>query len=320
MIKCLECGIETNRLQWTHFKFNCTGKFSNSKEYKLAYPNAVLVSAEVAAKTALTKEKLITKYGIDEGIIRWDQYRAKQADSNSFEYKHKKYGWTIDQFNDYNSSRSQTLEKMIKRHGENLGTKKWLAYCERQAYTNSKIYFVEKYGVEEGNAKFLQLNAEKGSSSNPHTLSTRLGISIDEAVTLILNRSVRPGNIWGSNIEQEFTTMLIDTYGSLEYTTFTRPYGRWSTLLGTYVIYDIKHKDCIIEFNGDYWHANPALYKNDAIIRGRTALEIQEHDRKKLKTATDLGFRTYTVWEAEFKLDKQQTINRVIAWMQSGQK
>jgi hypothetical protein len=209
---------------------------------------------------------------------------------------------------------------MIKRHGENLGTKKWLAYCERQAYTNSKIYFVEKYGVEEGNAKFLQLNAEKGSSSNPHTLSTRLGISIDEAVTLILNRSVRPGNIWGSNIEQEFTTMLIDTYGSLEYTTFTRPYGRWSTLLGTYVIYDIKHKDCIIEFNGDYWHANPALYKNDAIIRGRTALEIQEHDRKKLKTATDLGFRTYTVWEAEFKLDKQQTINRVIAWMQSGQK
>jgi len=320
MIKCLECGMETSRLQWTHFKYNCTGKFSNSKEYKLAYPQAVLVSADVAAKTAITKERLIEKYGIEEGTIRWNQYKVKQADSNSFEYKRKKHGWTVEQYNEYNSSRAQTLEKMIARHGEKLGTTKWLAYCERQAYTNSKTYFVNKYGTEEGTSRFLQLNIEKGSSFNPQLVATKLGISLDEAVTLILNRVVYPGNIWGSNIEKEFTTMLIDNYGSLEYTTFTRPYGRWSSFLGTYVIYDIKHKDCIIEFNGDYWHANPSLYKNDAVIRGRTALEIQEYDSKKLKTATDLGFRTYTVWESEFKLDKQNTINKVKAWMQSGQK
>jgi hypothetical protein len=150
--------METNRLQWTHFKYNCTGKFSNSKEYKLVYPQAVLVSADVAAKTAITKDRLIKKYGIEEGALRWDQYKAKQADSNSYEYKRKKYGWTIEQYTEYNSSRAQTLEKMIARHGENLGTSNWLEYCERQAYTNSKIYFIEKYGVEEGTARFLKLN------------------------------------------------------------------------------------------------------------------------------------------------------------------
>ena len=320
MIKCLECGMETNRLQWTHFKYNCTGKFSNSKEYKLVYPQAVLVSADVAAKTAITKDRLIKKYGIEEGALRWDQYKAKQADSNSYEYKRKKYGWTIEQYSEYNSSRAQTLEKMIARHGENLGTSNWLEYCERQAYTNSKTYFIEKYGVEEGTARFVKLNIQKGSASNPQAISNKLGISIDEAVALILSRHVRSGNTWGSNIEQEFTTMLVDNNGPLEYTTFTRPYGRWSPLLGSYVIYDIKHQDCIIEFNGDYWHANPALYKNDAIIRGRTAQDIQEYDSKKLKTAIDFGFRTYTVWESEFKLDKQNTINKVTEWMQNGQK
>ena len=34
MIKCLECGFESSRLQWTHFKFNCTGRFNNGTEYK----------------------------------------------------------------------------------------------------------------------------------------------------------------------------------------------------------------------------------------------------------------------------------------------
>ena len=29
MVKCLECGFESSRLQWTHFKYNCTGRFAN---------------------------------------------------------------------------------------------------------------------------------------------------------------------------------------------------------------------------------------------------------------------------------------------------
>lgn len=319
MIKCLECGFETDRLQWTHFKFKCTGKFNNSKEYKLAYPDAELVSKELSAKTAVTHRRLVEKYGEQVGTSRWNIYKEKQAKSNSFEYKQKKHGWTKEQYDHYNSSRAQTLSKMIERYGEYEGNLRWISYCERQAFTNCRTYYIEKYGQELGLQKFLHLNKQKSSAVNPELLSIKLGISLDEAVQIILSRTTNTGDVWGSNLEKEFTTMLIDKIGELEYSTFTRPYGKWSVLLGSYVIYDIKHLNYIIEFNGDYWHANPKIYKDECVIRGRTAAEIQEYDYKKLKTVEDLGFKTYTVWESDFKQDKHELIRKVVAWMQNGQ-
>ena len=59
MPKCLECGFEASRLQWTHFKYKCTGRFSNGREYKKVYPSALLVDKELAKNTAITKNNLI---------------------------------------------------------------------------------------------------------------------------------------------------------------------------------------------------------------------------------------------------------------------
>ena len=94
-------------------------------------------------------------------------------------------------------------------------------------------------------------------------------------------------------------------------------YRKWSSLLNSYVIYDVVHKNCIIEFNGDYWHANPGIYVESALIRGSKAVDIWRKDMLKLKTATDLGFKVLTVWEQEFKSNKALTIEKVIKWMLS---
>ena len=163
----------------------------------------------------------------------------------------------------------------------------------------------------------MDINKRK-ASSNPILVSERLGITVDEAIEVILSRQ-NSSEFWGSNIEKEFTAMLINAVGELEYTTFTRPYGKWAHLLNSYVIYDIKHKDFVIEFNGDYWHANPRIYKEDAIIRGKTAKQIQHRDSLKCQTAIDLGFRVLTVWECDFRANKQDTIRKVTEWIQSGQ-
>lgn len=92
MPKCLECGVDLPRLQWTHFKYKCTGRFNNSKEYIVAYPNAILVDPELAKRTAVTLENLILKYGSEKGTNRWKHYLEKQATSNSFKYKKEKHG------------------------------------------------------------------------------------------------------------------------------------------------------------------------------------------------------------------------------------
>ena len=316
MIKCLECGFESNRLQWTHFKYKCTGKFDNGKEYLKVYPNALLVDPLLAKTTAVTLDNLIKKYGIEKGQQRWESYRSKQAYTNSFEYKKEKYGWTKDQFDQYNSSRAQTLEKMIERYGEIEGIKRWQIYCERQAYTNTKKYFIDKYGLENGYRKYLEVNKNK-AVNNPMILAEKMAITVEEATDIIIKRQK---NFFSSNLEKEFTTSLEEKIGPLEYTSFSKPFGKWSTLLNTYVVYDIKHKNCIIEFNGDYWHANPKIFEDTAEIRGKSAKEIRNRDMLKLKTVEDQGFRTLTVWESDFINNKQHTVEKVAKWILNEQK
>lgn len=321
MIKCLECGFETTRLQWTHFKYKCTGKFKNSKEYKIAYPKAELVDPSLVKKTSLTLANFVNKYGDIDGKLRWGEYRKKQAISNSYEYKNQKYGWDESKFKEYNSSRAQTLHNMIAKYGEKEGTIKWMNYCERQSYTNTLLYFKEKYGNDSGLLKFKQINKLKAEANSPLAIAEKLGITVDEAIELILSRNTNTGKTWGSNLEKNFIENLEAQLGfSLEYTTFSKPYGMWSKLLNSYVIYDIKHKNCIIEFNGDYWHANPKIYKDEAIIRGTQATCIRQKDQLKLQTAIDNGYLTYTVWESDYKENKEKILKEVYEWLLNGLK
>ena len=311
MIKCLECGFESSRLQWTHFKFNCTGRFNNGTEYKKYYPNAKVVDKDLAKKTAITLDNLIKKYGDIDGVRRWESYKHKQAESNSLEYKKEKHGWTDNQFKEYNNSRSQTLEKMISRHGETEGISKWESYCSRQSYTNTKLYFINQYGEDAGTKRYIEINKKK-SVGNPKVLAEKLNISLSEAVDIIISRQK---NFFRSNLEKEFIQLLEEKMGPLEHTSFKNPFGKWSNDLKTYVVYDVKHKNRIIEFNGDYWHANPKIYREDAMIRNKKAVDIWERDMLKLKTVEDLGFFTLVVWESDFNFNKVKKVEEVIEWI-----
>lgn len=309
---CKECGFTSVRLQWTHFKYNCTGRFKNGKEYQNAYPGSKLVDDQLAKRTAVTLENLQKKYGEIDGQTKWDEYKSKQAYTNSFEHKKEKFGWTKDQFDSYNSSRSITLENMIKRHGEELGIIKWAEYCDRQKFTKSKNYLIEKYGLEEGTKKYLDINRKKIEPHDPKLLSEKLSISLDDAVSLICNRRTYK---YTSLLEQEFINLLGQQIGPIEHSSLKRPFGKWCHSLNRYVIYDIKHYDCIIEFNGDYWHANPLYYHETDCIRGVPAKDIWEFDRQKIQLATDTGFRVMVIWENEFLNDKNKTIEKVKKWI-----
>lgn len=313
MPKCLECGKDLPRLQWTHFKFNCTGKFKNGKEYIKAHPGAKIVDDSIVKSTAVTLANFIKKYGDEEGASRWETYKQKQAESNSFEYKKKKHNWTRDQFDAYNKSRSVTLENLIKKYGLELATKKWESYCDRQKYTKSKEYVIATYGEE----TWERLRIAKNAPHNPAIIAATYGITYEQAVEKIVARFQTR---YTSNLELEFIQSLEQRIGPLEYTTLKKPFGRWNHYKDGYVVYDIKHNDCIIEFNGDYWHANPSIYGPNDLIRGKEAKEIWEHDAVKLKIVRDLGFRVRTVWERDYLHNKDRTINEVVDWILNTQK
>ena len=73
-IKCEECRVIVTRLQWTHFKNKCSGNIKTIAEYKLKYPNAVLISPRLREIAGVTKESMIFIHGEAEGLKLWKKY------------------------------------------------------------------------------------------------------------------------------------------------------------------------------------------------------------------------------------------------------
>lgn len=62
----------------------------------------------------------------------------------------------------------------------------------------------------------------------------------------------------------------------------------------------------IIEFHGDYWHCNPKKYAADYLNKKKSmyAHEIWAHDAKKKMLAESAGYRLISVWDSEYKKNK----------------
>ena len=86
---------------------------------------------------------------------------------------------------------------------------------------------------------------------------------------------------------------------------------------GSYKRYDFKIGNCILELNGDYWHANPKKYKPDDILIMHhinvIAKDIWESDKLKIQLAKDNGYKVVVLWESEMK--KMSNID-LFEWIQ----
>lgn len=315
MPKCLECGFTAKRLQWTHFRYQCTGKFQNGTEYREAYPGAKLVDDDLCQKTAVTESNLIKKYGELEGKAAWEEYRSKQAASNSFEYKQKKYGWTHDQFNEFNKSRAITLSNMIAKYGEEAGAGKWIQYCERQAYTNTKAYFIEQYGVTEGTSRYRAVCRAK--KHTPEVVAERHDCTAAEAEQIIRNYNQPPS--FSSQLELDIARRISNSLGKkLDYSALTKQYCVWAN--NKINFYDIVHNDRAIEIHGNYWHCNPVMYESNFYHSpsGLLAEDIWQKDEDKIQGLLDLrGIETLVIWESEYTDSPDETIKRCVKWIQN---
>lgn len=77
--------------------------------------------------------------------------------------------------------------------------------------------------------------------------------------------------------------------------------------------FDIKIKNCIIEFNGTYWHLDPRKYLPDYFDTSRKvyARDVWECDRIKTQLAEDNGYKVFIVWQSDWKNNKQEVIESV---------
>jgi len=95
---------------------------------------------------------------------------------------------------------------------------------------------------------------------------------------------------------------------------------RYNSNKGFYV--DCLYNNKIIEFNGDFYHANPKLYESDSIIKIsntkiKTALEIWKADEFKIKTLKKLGYDILIIWELDIVKNKEKTLNKCIKFLEN---
>lgn len=293
MLQCRECGKKLNRINWRHLRYSCNGTMTKEKEYVEKYPNEPIVQEELAKKTTISLENFIKKYGEEEGTKRFDHYRKRQADSNSFEYKQKKHGWTKEQYVDFNKSRAVTLDNLIKKHGEIIGLEKWTQYCERQAYTTTLEYFVQEYGDKDGTIKYE--NFVKSRFQN-------IGIV--------------------SNIEEQMVNDIIVKMGvELDYSCKTFQFSVKNDISRQY-FYDIVHGKNVIELYGDYWHMNPQKYQHNQLNEtiGKTAQEIWDYDQRKIDTIKKIGYDVKIVWEYDLRKNYDGVIDECVKFLLDQQK
>ena len=82
---------------------------------------------------------------------------------------------------------------------------------------------------------------------------------------------------------------------------------------GTRYYYDftIPSKKIIIEYNGDYYHANPYFYKNDDIILTQKAEDIWKKDFIKSKVALENNYSIFYVWESYYFKNKDEILYKL---------
>lgn len=290
--------------------FNTFNKFVS---YAFDIPEDIINN--VNKSSAITLENMIIKYGEEEGTKRFNQYKEKQAYSNSFEYKQNKHGWTKEEYDKFNKSRAVTLENLISKHGEEEGTKIWESYCERQSYTSTDEYLIEKFGEEEANNIKLckshnlkgfiaKYGEEEGKRKyDDYIKNTQYNKTYSESSLIFFNnlinemkeRNIIYGDIWYGEREK----LQWSKNGDLYYFDFFIP--------------ELK---LVIEFNGDYWHCNPNRYEPDYYHphKKMTAEQIWMYDKIKQDVIEkEFGYNIITIWEKDVKKNENEIIKMIIS-------
>lgn len=104
---------------------------------------------------AISKEEYIRRHGIDE----WKRYNASKG--SSIEKMIKKYG--IDEgtkrYNDANAKRAGTLENYIAKYGIDEGTKRHNSRIENDKIKGTLTGYISRYGKDAGTEKYNEKNS-----------------------------------------------------------------------------------------------------------------------------------------------------------------
>lgn len=250
---------------------------------------------------------MISKYGEKEGLVR--HTKKMENHYNPWDYKRiMSYSGVTENEAKKIIGIKQTRDKeyYANKYGYEIGIEKYDNANKKRAYANTKQYYVEKYGEELGLIKYNELCVNRGRHSKLEFFVDKFGEEegkkkYNELIKLKVNYFPN----FSSNVELEFNqsifNLLSDSikkhfYGS----PITKPYylNVDKNIYGlTCIVPDIKIKNIIIEFDGDYWHSLPNVIQRDEL---------------KNKIYNDHSFYLIRIKESNYLINKEKEVNKII--------
>ena len=312
-------------------------------EYGLKNGIDIIIS-ENTRRCSNTREKFIKLYGEEEGALRWEKFVSPKTNKKdkrkpaqpTFDKYVEKYGEETGTilWNKYKDSIRFTKETCIQKYGKEVGEKKWSEYTVKMSesckksdksaqmkYVNSLSFYVDKYGEEEGVKKYSLWKKSQDHSSKEFFIKK---YGIEEGLKKykeVGSKRAFHSDAYHSKISQE----LFDTIKNIinETTDVEIKYANNGGELKLYdqsknkpYYYDFSYKNKIIEYNGDYWHANPEIYSADYCFKDEIkASDIWERDNRKLSFAKTKGYGVLVIWHSEYKKDKITVLKKCLEFL-----
>lgn len=298
-------------------------------------------------KLANTEENYINRYGKEIGKIKYKEYIKGQKGKGSLDFYIKKYGH-IDgpiKYQEKNSKLSVSTEA-LKKNGYSDDEIEDIQNRHRENSLNNYDDYIKRYGKEEGKERYDLMCERKRLHSkrsldywiNYHNGDIELAKqSLKEYQTHDRSYFIRKyGEINGIELYEDYVQRKTKNWknktynkskGQVQVEEYIRNlfeekvyghkehYGIFlnkqeQELLNQKVIFpDILIKDkIIIEYFGDFWHANKNMFDDEHKKHpyiDLTIREIREKDNIKKQLLEDRGFQYFVIWETDWKNNKE---------------
>lgn len=273
-----------------------------------------------------TLERYVIRYGEVLGTEKFKAYCDKQAYSNTFEYKSEKRGWTRERFNQYIKDTTITLDNLVRKYGGVEGNRRWEEFKIKQKDAGISLkFFQNKYGKEKGELKYKEVNKSKRLIKE--NFIRKYGDDGENKWNEFCERrQTKNSKFYYSKISQELFSELMkqipdNKINDIFFATKNYEYIFNHTSFENCFFVDFYDKSThrIIEFNGDYYHANPKLYNEDYFNTklNKYARDIWKSEKFKLDSIKHYfpEVEILTIWQNEYSANPTGAIEKCLQFL-----
>jgi len=232
------------------------------------------------SQSTFSLEKCISKYGEIKGRKVWQDRQQKWLNSL--------FSKSEEEIKAMHASKGRTHEQLIEKYGSE----------KAEQIRQCKIITYDKMCLKHGQQRADEWLANRLAhiiTINPKKVS-KISLELFEEI-----------------MKHSFKDKKYVMYGNNEMC-IKNPNKKF--YLFDFAINSDKTKK-VIEFHGDYIHANPKKYSPDWFhpLKKITAKEIWDADKLKQTEVENCGFEYMVIWESEFKANKDETIKRCLQFL-----